>query len=325
MAEIKMAKGKKSKGLKEDVEAYRHEADTRKNAVPVGLASYDTAKPKPKKYEYDPHLDPQLIWSGKKEHTSFEVPAVSLHISRGLILKIKRGKKGKGLKESSFTINDLPRAERPRERLQKFGAEALSSQELLALLLGRGIKGESVMVTAQRLLSSFGNIKNLSEASIEELSSIKGIGLAKAAQLKAAFELARRKDDHDERQIPVKSHQDVIKLVKQRLKDKKKENFLILCLDTRNNLIRIGNISTGTLDANLVHPREVFKEAIQSLASSIILVHNHPSGNPEPSEADLDITKRIQETGKIVGIDVLDHIIVGDNTSFSFKEKGIVL
>jgi len=224
-----------------------------------------------------------------------------------------------------FTINDLPKSERPRERLQKHGAEALSSQELIALILGRGIKGESVLVTAQRLLSAFGNVENISHASIEELSAIKGVGLAKAAQLKASFELAKRKEDHDERQIPVKSHLDVIKLVKQKLKDKKKEHFLIICLDTRNNLIKISSISTGTLDANLVHPREVFKEAIQSLAFSIILVHNHPSSSPEPSEADIDITKRIVETGKVVGIDVLDHIIVTENKSFSFKEKGLVL
>ena len=228
------------------------------------------------------------------------------------------------MKESSFTIHDLPKSERPRERLQKHGAEALSSQELIALILGRGIRGESVMVTAQRLLSAFGNIKNLSEASIEELSKVKGIGIAKAAQLKASFELARRKDDYDYAKISVKSHQDVVKLVSPKLKDKKKEQFLILCLDIRNNLIKIGNISTGTLDANLVHPREVFKEAIQSLASSIILVHNHPSGSTEPSDADIDITKRILETGKIIGIDVLDHIIIAENKSLSFKEKGIL-
>ncbi len=228
------------------------------------------------------------------------------------------------IQNKSFTIHDLPRAERPRERLQKHGAEALSSQELIALILGRGIRGESVMVTAQRLLSSFGNIKNISEASLEELSAIKGIGLAKAAQLKASFELARRTDDHDYTKISVKSHQDVVKLVREKLKDKKKEHFLILCLDTRNNLIKLNTISTGTLDANLVHPREVFKEAIQSLASSIILVHNHPSGNPEPSDADIDITKRILETGKIIGIDVLDHIIIANNNSLSFKEKGIL-
>ncbi len=227
--------------------------------------------------------------------------------------------------KTSFTIHDLPKAERPRERLQKHGAETLSFQELLALILGRGIRGESVMVTAQRLLSAFGNIKNLSEASIEELSNVKGIGLAKAAQLKAAFELARRKDDHDYAKMSVKSHQDVVKLVRPKLKDKKKEQFIILCLDTRNNLVKIGDISTGTLDANLVHPREVFKEAIQSLASSIILVHNHPSGSTEPSDADIDITKRILETGKVIGINVLDHIIIAENNSLSFKEKGILL
>ncbi|ODS31332.1 MAG: DNA repair protein RadC [Candidatus Scalindua rubra] len=225
----------------------------------------------------------------------------------------------------SFTIHDLPRAERPRERLQKHGAEVLSSQELIALILGRGVKGESVMVTAQRLLTSFGNVKNISQASLEELSAIKGIGTAKATQLKAAFELARRNEEITEEQISLKSHQDVIKLVKQRLKDKKKEHFLILCLDTRSNLIKISNISTGTLDTNLVHPREVFKEAIQSLSSSIILAHNHPSGDPEPSDADIDITKRILKTGKVIGIDVLDHIIIANNKSLSFKEKGIIL
>ncbi len=225
----------------------------------------------------------------------------------------------------SFTIHDLPKSERPRERLQMHGAEALSSQELLALILGRGVKGESVLVTAQRLLSEFGNVKNISQASLEELSAIKGMGTAKASQLKAAFELGRRKEEDTGEQIAVKSHKDVIKLVKQRLKDKKKEHFLILCIDTRNNLIKISNISTGTLDANLVHPREVFKEAIQALSSSIILVHNHPSGNPEPSDADIDITKRILETGKAVGIDILDHIIIANNRSFSFKEKGLVL
>lgn len=224
----------------------------------------------------------------------------------------------------SFTIHDLPKSERPRERLQKHGAEVLSSQELLALILGRGIKGESVMVTAQRLLSAFGNAKNIAQASLEELSAIKGIGPAKASQLKAVFELARRKEENTEEQISVKSHNDVIKIVREKLKDKKKEHFLILCLDTRNNLIKIGNISTGTLDSNLVHPREVFKEAIQSLASSIILVHNHPSGNPEPSDADIDITKRILETGKVIGIDVLDHIIIANKKSLSFKEKGII-
>ena len=227
-------------------------------------------------------------------------------------------------KVRGFTIHDLPRSERPRERLQKLGPEALSSQELLALILGRGIKGESVMVTAQRLMSAFGNVKGISQASLEELSAIKGIGPAKAAQIKAVFEMARRKEEDPNEKVSIRTSQDVIKLVRPRLKDKKKEYFLIICLDTGHSLIKISDISIGTLDANLVHPREVFKEAIQSLSSSIILVHNHPSGNTEPSDADLDITRRILEVGKIVGIDILDHVIIAKSSSLSFKERGLI-
>lgn len=223
-----------------------------------------------------------------------------------------------------FTIHDLPRSERPRERLQRLGPEALSSQELLALILGRGVKGESVMVTAQRLLSTFGNLKNISQASLEELSSVRGMGIAKAAQLKAAFELSRRSEEDSEEKISIKTATDVVRLLRPRLKDKKKEHFLILCLDTRNNVIRLSNVSVGTLNASLVHPREVFKEAIQALACSIILVHNHPSGKPEPSDADIEVTNRIIEAGRVVGIDVLDHIIITRDSAFSFKEKGLM-
>ena len=223
-----------------------------------------------------------------------------------------------------FTIHDLPRSERPRERLQRLGPESLSSQELLALILGRGVKGESVMVTAQRLLSTFGNLKNISLASLEELSSVKGVGVAKAAQLKAAFELSRRTEEDSEKEISIRTATDVVRLLRPGLKDKKKEHFLILCLDTKNSVIRISNVSVGTLNASLVHPREVFKEAIQALACSIILVHNHPSGKPEPSDADIEVTKRIIEAGKVVGIDVLDHIIITRDSAFSFKEKGLM-
>ncbi|MEW6618805.1 MAG: DNA repair protein RadC [bacterium] len=224
----------------------------------------------------------------------------------------------------SFTIHDLPISERPRERLQKFGSEALSSQELLALILGRGIAGESVMVTAQRLLTTFGNVKAISEASLEELAKVRGIGQAKASQIKAAFELAKRSDEEVGERVSIKSSEDVAKLVRPRLKDKKKEYFLILSLDTRNNLTKISEISIGSLNANLVHPREVFKEAIQSIANSVILVHNHPSGNPEPSEDDLEITKRLIEASKILGIEILDHIIIAKTGFYSFKEKRLI-
>ena len=224
----------------------------------------------------------------------------------------------------SFTIRDLPPSERPRERLQKFGAEALSAQELLALILGRGIAGESVMVTVQRLLSTFGNVKAISEASLEELSQVRGIGLAKAAQIKAAFELAKRSEVEVGEKIFIKTAEDAVKLVKPKLKDKKKEYFLILSLDSRNNLIKISEISIGSLNANLVNPREIFKEAIQALANSIILIHNHPSGDAIPSKDDIDITKQLIDAGEIMGITILDHIVIGNQDYKSMKDKELL-
>ena len=226
--------------------------------------------------------------------------------------------------KKSFTIHDLPSSERPRERLIKLGAEALSVQEILALILGRGIRGESVMVTAQRLLSEFGSPKGIAHASIEELSKIKGIGIAKATQIKAAFELSNRlSEDYPDsgKRAVIKNPEDVVKQVKSRLKDKKKEHFLALLLDTRNHLIGVAPISVGSLDTSIVHPREVFKEAISATAASVIFAHNHPSGDPQPSDDDIKVTKRLVEAGEIVGIEVLDHIIVCDKAYISMKGK----
>ncbi|MBA7638543.1 hypothetical protein ES703_46199 [subsurface metagenome] len=224
-----------------------------------------------------------------------------------------------------MTIHDLPISERPRERLQKFGAEALSAVEILALILGRGIAGESVMVTAQRLLSQFGNLRGIAGASVEELSQVKGIGLAKSTQIKAAFELANRLEGYAEvgKKLLVKTPDDVVGLVKGRLKGKKKEHFLALLLDTRGQLIKVSEISVGSLDSSVVHPREVFKEAISASAASVIFVHNHPSGDSTPSEDDIKLTKRLAEAGEIMGIDVLDHIIIGDKEHLSLKRKDL--
>jgi len=227
--------------------------------------------------------------------------------------------------KKSFTIHDLPVSERPRERLQKLGVEALSAQEILALILSRGVAGESVMVTAQRLLSQFGNLKGIASASVEELAQIKGIGVAKASQIKAAFELANRLEGYSEageKQV-VKTPEDVAGLVKSRLKGKKKEHFLALLLDTRNQLIKVAEISVGSLDTSIVHPREVFKEAISASAASVIFVHNHPSGDPEASEDDIKLTKRLAEVGEVMGIDVLDHIIICDKEHLSLKREGL--
>ncbi len=227
--------------------------------------------------------------------------------------------------KKSFTIHDLPVDERPRERLQKFGVEALSAQEILALLLGRGIAGESVTVTAQRLLSQFGNLKRMAGASVEELSQVKGIGLAKASQIKAAFELANRLEGYPEagKKPEIKGPDEVANLVRGRLKGKKKEHFLALLLNTRSQLIKISEISVGSLDTSIVHPREVFKEAISASAASVIFVHNHPSGDPEASEDDVGLTKRLAEAGEIMGIDVLDHIIITDKDYLSLKREGL--
>ncbi len=227
--------------------------------------------------------------------------------------------------KKSFTIHDLPISERPRERLQKLGVEALSAQEILAVILGRGVSGESVMVTAQRLLSQFGSLKGIADASVEELSGVKGIGLAKAAQLKAAFELSSRLEGYAQvGDKPVaKTPEDVASLVGARLKGKKKEFFLALLLDTRNQLIRVAEIAIGSLDTSIVHPREVFKEAISASAAAVILVHNHPSGDPQASEDDIKLTKRLADVGELLGIEVLDHIIIGDRRFFSLKREGL--
>ncbi len=224
----------------------------------------------------------------------------------------------------SFTIHDLPIEERPRERLIKFGEQALSAQELLQIVLGRGAGGVSVATISQKLLSQFGSLQKIAEASIEELSSVVGIGPAKATQIKAVFEIGRRLSTQT---LPYKNKElndpkKVYQLIKGKLKDHAREHFYIIILNSRNH--SVAEISVGSLSASIVHPREVFSEAIKNKAASVIFAHNHPSGDTEPSEDDLAITKRLVESGKILGIEVTDHIIVTKNGFLSFKEKNIL-
>jgi len=240
---------------------------------------------------------------------------------KGFVNSLKAERMGK-----QFTIRDWPASARPRERLQQHGAEHLSDIELLAVIMGRGVKGEPILTIAERLLKEFGNLLAIANASVEELSKIKGIGLAKATQIKAALELGRRADDPKtikERPV-IKTPADVERLLRTKLKDKKKEYFTLIMLDSRNHLIRDADISIGSLNASIVHPREVFKEAISASAAAVIFAHNHPSGDPTPSDDDIKLTRRLMEAGRIVDIDVLDHIIIGDNKCLSLKESKLI-
>lgn len=224
----------------------------------------------------------------------------------------------------SFTIHDLPKEERPRERLVKFGEQALSAQELLQLILGRGVAGESVALTAQKLLAQFGSLQKLAEASIEELSSVKGIGLAKAAQIKAAFEISRRLSTQTPsyKSKELTDPEKVYRLIKSKLKDYHKEHFYIIALNSRG--YSIAEVSVGSLNTSVAHPREVFAEAIKNKAASVVFVHNHPSGDPEPSGDDLVITKRLIEAGEILDIAVVDHIIITRSNYLSLKAQGMI-
>ncbi|MBI4597997.1 MAG: DNA repair protein RadC [Candidatus Omnitrophica bacterium] len=221
-----------------------------------------------------------------------------------------------------LTVRDLPLSERPRERLTRLGAEALSDQELLACVLGRGVAGESVLVAAQRLLATFGHLPGVAEASVEQLSGVYGIGPAKAVQLKAAAELARRMalaGSHD--QPAIDSAEAAAAIVRPHLLEKKKEHFVALLLDSRHRLIRLAPIAIGSLSATLVHPRELFKEAIAASAAAVIVAHNHPSGDPEPSAHDLELTTRLMEAGVLLGIEVLDHVIVATGGTSSLRAR----
>ncbi len=228
----------------------------------------------------------------------------------------------------TYTLHNLPVDERPRERLVKYGVESLSLQELLSLIFGRGVKGESVVSISQKLMSSFTSLDSLSEASIEELKKIKGLGLAKACQLKACFEIARRLEKEEslmkhKNQI-IKQPKDLYPLLKEKIINFHKEYFMVASLDNRNKIVNIDTVSVGTLNSSLIHPRETFEVAIKNHAAAIIICHNHPSGELKPSEDDLVVTDNLVKAGKLLGIKVSDHLIITKDGYFSFKEKKII-
>jgi DNA repair protein RadC len=219
------------------------------------------------------------------------------------------------------TIKDLPKVERPREKLIQYGPEKLSNSELLAILLRSGKKGENVIELANKILKRFSK-DELPSLTFNDLKDYPGLGPAKACEIIACFELGKRllKDKKAEIYLKPKEIWEELK----DLRDHKKEHFVIFYLDSRNQEIKREIISVGSLNANLVHPREVFEPAVRNLAAQILLAHNHPSGDPEPSEDDLEITKRLVEAGKIMGIEIVDHVIVVKNGFLSFKEKNLI-
>jgi DNA repair protein RadC len=226
---------------------------------------------------------------------------------------------------SEKKIKDWPENERPRERLVKYGAEGLSDAQLLAIILRTGNSNKGVMNLAIGLLDSFKGLGNLNSASIKDLSSVKGLGTAKIAQLKAAFELGKRLMGESRSDAPLfSSSSSVYSYFAPRFKNLKKEVFLCILLDTKNRLIKEVKVSEGTLTNSLIHPREAFRDAVREAAHSVIFVHNHPSGDPEPSRDDIAVTERLKNAGDIIGINVLDHIIIGDGKYVSLKEKGIL-
>ncbi|MBE0430182.1 MAG: DNA repair protein RadC [Thermoleophilia bacterium] len=219
-------------------------------------------------------------------------------------------------------ISDMPLEERPSSRLILKGPSSLSNSELLAIILKSGTVAENAISLSQRVLSQF-DLKQLSAVDSAQLMKIHGIKSGKAAQIVACFELARRLESFDSSpKFRINSPEDVYRKLYPAMRESKKEYFVELCLDTKNHVIKEETISIGTLNANIVHPREVFRAAMISSAAHIIVAHNHPSGDPAPSREDIEITKKLVETGKIMGIEILDHVIIGDCRHFSMKEGG---
>jgi len=227
--------------------------------------------------------------------------------------------------ESPYKITQWPKKERPRERLLQHGPQHLTEAELLGILIGKGIRKKTAIDLARELLDRYESLKKLFSRSPSELTAVKGIGSAKAATLSAAFELVRRIQSHKDTDKPsFRRSSDIADHYLPLMRDLRKEVFKILLLNRANRLIKEVFISEGTLDASIVHPRDVFREALLEPAAGIILIHNHPSGNPSPSEEDLRITKQLVEAGRLLGIRVFDHIILAGESYRSLADEGLL-
>lgn len=226
----------------------------------------------------------------------------------------------------AFTVHDIPRRERPRERLMREGPQALNREEVLAIIIGRGTAGRSVMDIAHELVVRFKTMPALAAASIEELQQVKGIGPAKACQLKAALELVRRLDEplDPDCGTEISRPEAVFGLLRSECGRERRECFWVLYLDSRNRLIGRQKVSVGSLDSTLAHPREVFDGAVRAAAAAVIVVHNHPSNDPTPSDEDIRLTRRLMEAGRVLGIKLLDHVVVTRQGYYSFRAHALV-
>ncbi len=231
--------------------------------------------------------------------------------------------------EYRLRMKDIPASERPYEKLEKFGPETLSNAELLAIVIRTGSSEETSVTLAQRLLAlgeDRGGITHLHDLSVEELRRMKGIGRVKSLQIKAVMELSKRVSASliNNNRVTIKSPVEVSALLMEEMRHLKKEVFKVILLNTKNHIIKYMDISIGSLNASIVHPREVFSEAVKAGCSGMLLVHNHPSGDPEPSREDIETTHRLVNAGNILGIKVLDHVVIGDGRYISLKEQGMM-
>lgn len=224
--------------------------------------------------------------------------------------------------KENIKLSEMPKEYKPREKILKYGSEFLKDEELLAIIIGTGSKGEDVFKLSRRILDDIGGIQGLLTCSAREFISIKGIKNAKAAKILAVCEIYKRLSKPKEKAMVIKKPSDIVNLIMADIFFKKQEVFIVITLDSKNKVICKKEIFKGSLNSSLVHPREVFKEALKDSAASIVICHNHPSGEPTPSKEDIDVTIRIKKCGEIMGIELLDHVIIGDNKYISLKEKG---
>lgn len=224
----------------------------------------------------------------------------------------------------STAVREMPQEERPRERLSRLGAEALSDAELLAVLFRTGTREMGAVALASKVVQHFQNLRGLARASLEEMQEVKGLGAVKSIEIKAALELGKRLAQHVDAPRPrIRSVDDVAALLMIQFKDCESEEFKCLLMNTKNEVTRIVTVSTGGLDATLAMPRDVFKCAVRDSASAVIVCHNHPSGDPEPSHDDIKLTRRLAEAGETLGIRFLDHVVFGDGRFVSLKDRGL--